>query len=173
MVQRGIRQIESVVRRFDDHLVRADAVHLVIGAEPLAVEPSLDPEGRKFVGNHADFPSGLIRAGAVSDRGNFRRSFAFVPLAERADPSRRGRLGVREIIGPAAAFRGNDDPASLNRIVSKFRHTNFQSSLHGNAGYAAGPRAAIVSDREIHCSTLGGNRRGNTSERIPAPCATW
>ena len=63
-------------RRFDDHFVRADAVHAVEQAFAFAVEIAFDPERREFVGNYAQRPAGRVFAAAIAAIGeNFGRAF--------------------------------------------------------------------------------------------------
>src|SRR5690348_17833408 len=66
-----------VIRRFDDHFVRADSVHAIKKALALAVEIALDSERWEFVGHNAHAPARCVPAAAVpSIRQNFRRGAA-------------------------------------------------------------------------------------------------
>ena len=61
--QRSQRRV--VVGRFDDHLVRADAVHLVEHAFGLAAQIAFDAQRGELVGHYADGPAGSMAAAAA------------------------------------------------------------------------------------------------------------
>ncbi len=74
---------------FNDHFVRADAVHLVEQALGLTIKIALDPERGKFIGHHPHRPAGrvtlrlaAILIGAIGL--NLRRGLGFVSVTERA-----------------------------------------------------------------------------------------
>src|ERR1700746_3329091 len=112
--------------------MRADAVHLVEHAICLAVQIALNAQGRKFVGNYAQVPSGNIAAaifpGTVSH--DLRRRFAFVAGTEGAelrtldDDSLTGKIA-----GAFGTVTGDDDPSPRNGVFSQLRHGNILS--HG------------------------------------------
>src|SRR5262249_2391618 len=87
------RQCCVVIRRLDDDLVSADAIHLVKHAFGLAVQVAFNSEGRKLIGHNAHRPSRCmplwrgppIRIWAVGL--NFRWCLAFVTVAEGAKPT--------------------------------------------------------------------------------------
>ena len=60
------RERAAMVGRFDDHFVRADAVHAVKQAFAFAVQVSLDAQRGKFIGNHAHLPARRVRAASVA-----------------------------------------------------------------------------------------------------------
>ena len=78
-----------MIGRFDDHFVRADAVHAIEQAVALAVEIAFDAERRKFIGDDAKRPAGRVSAAAVAAVGqNLGRRLALVAGAERAQADR-------------------------------------------------------------------------------------
>src|SRR5580700_1684212 len=117
-------ELQGRVWRFDDDLVRADAVHLVVHPLPFLVEVALDAQGGKFVRYHPYLPAGLVRfALRVAKRENLRRRHVLVALGKRI----LGRLGHvhlhrHKIARTLRAVRGNDDPTSYNRILTQFWH---------------------------------------------------
>ena len=73
-----------VVRRFDDHFVRADAVHAVEKAVAFAIQAAFNSQRGKFIRHHAQRPSRRVFAAAIPSVGeNFGRGFAFIAGAER------------------------------------------------------------------------------------------
>ena len=73
-----------MIRRFNDHFVRADAVHLVEQAFAFAVQIAFDPQRGKFIRDHAHVPARRIWAAAVSSvLQNLRRRLRFVARAKR------------------------------------------------------------------------------------------
>ena len=119
------RQRELVIGRFDDHLVRAHAVHAVEHALAFAVETAFDAQRRKFIGHHAQRPSGRVPSAAVASVGqNFRRSLSFVAGTERTNADSLDLHALAHKIRRApGAVRGNDDPAASDRVSAKFRQT--------------------------------------------------
>ena len=78
-------QSGRVIRRFDDHFMRADAVHFVEEAFAFAVEIAFDAQSGKFVGHDAHRPARSVRAAvAAAIDQNLRRSLGLVAGAERA-----------------------------------------------------------------------------------------
>src|SRR5213594_600076 len=73
----------------DNDLVRADAVHAVIQADPFPAQITLDLEGGEFVGHHPDGPAGRVRLATLWAIGqNFLRGQSFLTWAKRTE---RGR----------------------------------------------------------------------------------
>ena len=62
--KRGQRAL--MIGRFDDHFVRAHAVHAVEQAFALAIQVAFDSQRGKFIGDHANGPAGRIRPAAVA-----------------------------------------------------------------------------------------------------------
>src|SRR2546422_5668662 len=119
--QRGQRR--SVLRGFDDHFVRPDAVHLVEQPFPFLPQIAFDSQRRKFVGHDAHLPTRSVCAAAVApiDK-NFRRRFRFVSITEGAVGSSFCHDALAQKIRRAlAAFRGNDHPSAHNRVFAKLR----------------------------------------------------
>ena len=81
------RKRELMVGRFDDHLVRAHAVHAVEQSVAFAVQVAFDAQRRKFIGHHAQRPSRRVPPAAVASVSkDFRRSLSFIPGTERTNP---------------------------------------------------------------------------------------
>ncbi len=57
-----LAQTQRMFRRFNDHLMRAYAVHLVEHAVAFPVKGSFDPQRRKLVRHNTDVPSGWFGA---------------------------------------------------------------------------------------------------------------
>ena len=94
----------AVVGRFNDHFVRAHAVHFVVHAVGGAVERAFYLERGKFVGNDADPPALLVLlATRVVVSENFRRRFIFGARAERTGARLLRILDGFEIVGTARA----------------------------------------------------------------------
>src|ERR1022692_3542009 len=112
-----------MIVRFDDHFVRARAVHAVKHTLAFAVETAFDAQSWKFIGYHAQRPSGRVPSAAIAAIGqNFRRGLSFVAGAERTNSdSLDPNALAHEIRGAPGAIRGNDDPAASDRVSAKFR----------------------------------------------------
>src|SRR5450432_257820 len=127
-----------MVRRLDDDLVRADAVHAVEHALGLTVQGAFDAQGWELVGDDADRPSGRVAlrgraaicVGAVGL--NFRRSLALVAVAKRAESALDFQVFADEVSGAFGAVCGNDHPAANNRIFSKLLHSRTLSTGRAN-----------------------------------------
>src|SRR5262249_42941176 len=120
--QAGDRNL--VVRAFDDDLVRAHAMHLVVDAVAALIEVPFDLERRELVGDHAHPPTTLIGAGMPFAVGqNLVRRLVLVPFAKRAKRAAQGlrfRLGHHGTLG---AFGRDDHPATDNRIFPQLWHS--------------------------------------------------
>src|SRR5262249_54043789 len=117
----GQRQL--VERAFDDDLMSADAVHLVVDALAAFVEVAFNLQDGKLVGYDADAPTALIGARiAVAIRQDLVGSIPFLAFTERAQ-ARTGRhwLDLRPD-RPFGPVGGNDHPAPDNRILTQLRH---------------------------------------------------
>ena len=113
-----------VIGCFDDHLVRADPIHLVEHAFGLFVEVAFDPECRKFVGHNAYGPAWAVFHGrravrAWAIRQNLRWSLALVAVVER---TKAASLGLErfpgKVGGALGAIRGNNHPSSHDGVFS-------------------------------------------------------
>ena len=77
------RQRGGVIRRFNDHFVRADSVHLVEQAFSFAVQLAFDPQRRKAIRHHAQLPSRRVRSSPISPvYQHFRRRLGLIAEAE-------------------------------------------------------------------------------------------
>src|SRR5260370_37494786 len=75
----------TMVRRHDDHFVRADSIHLVKETFSFTVQFAFDAERGKFVRHNADAPAWRVWASAVpAVDENFRGSTGFVADTEGA-----------------------------------------------------------------------------------------
>src|SRR5579871_1800199 len=104
-----------VVRRLDDDLVSADAIHLVEHAFGLTIEIALDAQRGEFVGHHAHRPAGRValrRAAVLAGPVglDFGRGFVFVAVTEGAKTALDLYLFTGKIGGPFGPVGGNDDP---------------------------------------------------------------
>src|SRR5450759_4897107 len=112
----------AVVGPFDDDLMGADAVHLVVHALALAVQLAFDAEDGEFIGHDAHPPPGLVAipGGAVGQ--HFGRCLVFIPVTERADGGRERRRHLPDkIAGAFGAIRGYDDPSPCDGVLTQFR----------------------------------------------------
>ena len=118
---RHFAERHGVLRRLDDDLMRADAVHLVVHAVALAVQLAFDAEHRKFVGHDAHAPARLVA----------RRRCCGTPAPRAASYARfRNRKGRRrtgrrrrmpdKIAGALGAIGCNDDPSTRDRVLPQF-----------------------------------------------------
>src|SRR4030095_8247839 len=81
--------VQVVLRSFDNDFVGTYAMHSVVNALPPAIQPSFNPQRRKFIWHDSHLPARLVGpASVVTDCGDFGRGFALVSLAERATNSR-------------------------------------------------------------------------------------
>src|SRR5229473_2598011 len=109
-----------MVGRFDDDLVRTDAVHPV--EEPFAfpVQVSLDAQRRKFIGNHSHLPARRIRPTPVATvLQNFGRRLRFVTVTKWADSDSLDLDALaQKIRRPFGSIRRNNDPSSSDGVLS-------------------------------------------------------
>ena len=71
---------------FEDDLMGADAVHLVVDAVAALVEVALDLQGGELVRHDADAPAFLVGLGvAIAIGENLVRGVVFAALAERTE----------------------------------------------------------------------------------------
>ena len=117
---RLLLELQARVRRLDDDLVRADAVHLVVDPLPFLVEFALDAQGRELVRHHPHLPAGAVRFALRIAKGeDLRRRHVLVALGERVFRRVGHFHGLRhEIARPFPAFRGDDDPTAYDWILA-------------------------------------------------------
>src|SRR5580700_3263767 len=116
-----------MIGRFDDYLMRADAVHLVKEAFALAVEIAFNAECGKFVGHDAHGPArGVCASVAPAVDQNLRRCLGFRAGAERAilAVGKRRDAFAQKIVRAFSTLGGNNHPAASNRIFSQLRQSN-------------------------------------------------
>src|SRR4029077_18784194 len=76
----------AMVGRFDDDLVRTDAVHPIEESFAFPVQISLDAQRGEFVRDHAHLPARRVRPAAVAPvLENLGRRLRFMPVTKRAD----------------------------------------------------------------------------------------
>src|ERR1700735_384785 len=133
-----------VIRRFDDHFVRPDAVHAVEEAFAFPIQTTFDTESGKFVGHHAKRPSRRVFAAAVAAISeNFGWSLSFIAGAERTVRITLDLNALSDKIhGAFRAVGRDDDPTSRNRIFAKLRQI-FLLGLSGSHEYFSSPNAAL------------------------------
>ncbi len=113
----------AVIGRFDDHLVRSNAVHPVEHSLPFAIESSLDLQRREFVRHDPHFPVRRIRRAAVpAVREHFGRRQRLPARTKRAVVAADGRRSLEpEVARTFLALGGDNDPAAGDGIFSQFR----------------------------------------------------
>ena len=122
LLLRHLAQGLVVVRPLDDHLVGADAVHLVVHALALAVQLAFDAQRRELVGHHAHPPSRLVAVAGVAVGQHLRRRLVFISVTERADGRRRRRNRLADKIARAlGAVRGDNHPSPGDGVLTQFR----------------------------------------------------
>jgi hypothetical protein len=115
-----------MLRRLNDDLVGADAIHSVEHAFGLAIQVSFNPEGGELVGDYAHGPSGGIAQrwrAAVRVRPvglDFGRSFVLVPWAEGAETAFNAHPFAYKICGTLGAIGGDDHPPAHDWVFSEF-----------------------------------------------------
>ena len=120
--QRTFRQRSQrrrVVRRFDNHFMRADPVHLVEQSFAFLVQVAFDSQRGKFVRYHANRPACAIWASAISPvNQNFIRGFCFVPWTKWTILRIFGNHALaQEIHRPLSAIGRNNHPTASNRVL--------------------------------------------------------
>src|ERR1035437_4051054 len=111
-----------VVGPFDDDLMGADAVHLVVHALALAVQLAFDAEDGKFIGHDTHAPPGLVAVPRGPKGQHLGWCLVFISVAERADGGcgRRHHLPDK-IAGAFGAIRRYNDPSPCDGVLSQFR----------------------------------------------------
>src|SRR5580700_10949602 len=183
-------QSAAMVGRFDDDLVRADAVHPI--EEPFAfpVQVSLDAQRGKFVGNDAHLPARCVRAASIAPvLENLGRRLGFMPVTKRADADSLDLDALaKKIRRPFGSIRRNNDPSSSDGILSqlgqrfllagKTTHFNIGHrrkrlilsltdplSLAEQSQYLLGGKSALVESHDGSLAGRGFNRENVKSER--------
>src|SRR5271155_1985133 len=112
-----------MVRRFDDHFMRADSIHTVEKTFALAIQAAFDSKRGKFIGHYTERPSWRVLTAAVAAVGeDFGRRLPFISRTERTCPVTFDlNAFANEIHGTLGAVRGNNHPAPCNGILAKFR----------------------------------------------------
>src|SRR6516164_1078579 len=112
----------GVIRRLDDHLVRADAIHLVEEALTFPIEVAFDFEHRILVWYDANVPAGFVRAGAAAERKYLGRCAAFVAGTKGTGRSRhRIRYSFPAEFAGTRPVRCDYHPPVGDRIFPQFR----------------------------------------------------
>src|SRR6267154_2322790 len=137
-------QGDVVIGRLNDHLVSADAVHLVEHPLRLLVQTAFNAECRELVGNDPNRPTRPILHGSIAVRiwaicQNFWRSFIFVAGTEGAESTLDFDGFAREVGRPLGAIRGNNYPSTHDRIFSQLRQTRTPSTRISKSGYRGFP----------------------------------
>ena len=114
------RNRHLVVRRLDDNLVGADAIHLVVESFTLAVQCALNPQRGKLVGDNPQRPARGIPAAAIRPVGeDFRRCLGFVSETKGAESTAVNLHFLAHEVGwPFGAIRSDDDPATRDRVLT-------------------------------------------------------
>src|SRR5215467_12268494 len=109
-----------MIRRLDNHLVRADAVHLVKKPFAFLVEIALDAKCWKLVGNDTDGPTRGVWATAVTAvNQHFVWRFRLVSRAKRAILRVLGNHTLpQEIHRPLSTLSRNDHPSAGNWVFA-------------------------------------------------------
>ena len=122
------RQTGIVIGSFNDHFMRANAVHLVEHAFGLAVQIAFDAQCRKLIRNYAHCPArtvALRRRAAIRVRAvglNLRRCFTLVAITKRAEAALDFH-SLPDKIGRTLGTVGRDNyPSSDDRVFSKLGH---------------------------------------------------
>src|SRR5262249_15757137 len=102
--------------RLYDHLMRADAIHLVVHAFGTALEVAFNSKRGEFVGDNAHAPTRRIATHPIAVGGpisqDLRRSFVCVTGTKRAEPPFKFGALTGKITGTFGAIGRDDDPAS-------------------------------------------------------------
>ena len=110
-----------MIRRFDNYLVRADAVHPVVHAVALAIQLAFDSQSGKLIRNHAHPPTRLVAPAAIAVGQNLRRSFRFIAVIERAISVIGWQNRLADKIAGALGTAGcNDDPSPRDWVFTQF-----------------------------------------------------
>ena len=117
------RQRLVVIRRLDDHFVRADAVHPIEQPLAFAIEIALHLQRRKPVRHDAEVPARRVRRAAVlPERPDLGRRHVLVAGTERAVLAGDDAGALEMKIGrPLLAIGGNDHPAAGDGILAELR----------------------------------------------------
>src|SRR5579859_5383 len=112
------RKRSSVVWRFNDDFMCADAIHLVEQSFPFAIKLAFDFQSGKFVGNNANGPAWSISSATISSVDKeLRRRFGFVSRTEWAIFwIASHNLVAQKIHGPFAAVGRDNDPTPCDGI---------------------------------------------------------
>src|SRR6185369_10596222 len=110
----------EMVRRLDYHFMCTDSVTHIVKTVPSALDLTLYPEGRIFVGYDSYLPTRVVRLSVVPYREDLRRGLPLEAITERADIAVRSHPLHMEIPGPSPPVRGNNDPMLFKWIPPQF-----------------------------------------------------
>src|SRR5262249_23731518 len=134
-------EVAVVIRRLDEQLMRADAVHDVVDALAMALEVPLDAQCRKLVGDDADAPAGRVggRLGRIPVGEDLGWRLALVTGAEGARSPAALDQAAREVARPPYALGRDDHPPSEGGILAELRHARRRATqLRGRGSLLAG-----------------------------------
>src|SRR5437588_5224240 len=115
---RHVGKCVPVVRRLDNHFMRANSVHAVVHAVGATVEISFDSQSGILVRHHADCPTRLVApAGPIAVGENLRWRLAFVSGTKWAESPLEYYAVPGEISWPACSIGGDNDPASGDGVL--------------------------------------------------------
>src|SRR6185369_10522466 len=100
----------EMVRRLDYHFMRTDSVTHIIQAVPSALDLTLHPESRIFIGYDPYLPAGIVGLPVAPYGEDLRRGLPLEAIAERTDVTVRGHPLHMEIPRPSSPVRGDNDP---------------------------------------------------------------
>jgi hypothetical protein len=105
---------------FDDHLVGPNPTHFIIEPDTFPVQLSLYPQGRKFIGDYPQAPSGPIgRASLLPESQNFRGSLVLVSRAKGAKASLGLGLLHKKIRRSSSPLCRDNHPPARDRVFAQ------------------------------------------------------
>src|SRR5580704_9647874 len=167
-----VRERLHVVGRFDDHFVRAHAVHAIEQAFALAIEAPFNSQSRKFIWHNAEGPARGVLSCAVAAVGeNFRRRLAFIAGTERTGGGSFDLNAFANKIERAlATLGGNDYPAPRDWIPAKLRQTSLLVQIFASLRAEANVSAKL---RLFYYAILRAKRGYSKSCAIFCPRDAW
>ena len=143
----GVERVQRLIvnRRFDNHLVRAEAVARFEQAVRAHVGAALDLQHRIAIGHHAHRPSRQVRGTALAPRQDLRTGMRFATFAERTLRGRilePRRLEI-EVVSAAERSEIDRDRAAGDRIGSELSRDHV-CAFCASVAYHPGSKGVLV-----------------------------
>ncbi len=158
--------LSACSERLDNDFVRANALHLVEDAFAFAVQIAFDAQHRKLVRDHAQRPTWLVRARAVSIGEHLRRRLGFVPGTEGAEPPRWRRREENRAKNPRVCSARSVEIITQPSVIGSFRNSGIGENHYSDSSGANASRRCSIASPSDRDMTSNRTRAGSAPHRL-------